>query len=280
LCGAAFKKYNIYFTMMKSLSLLLLICIGVATQMSTDAPESYQIEYGFKFQTNKTDTNSIASEDMLLVINDNASEFQSYFKIIKDSALKQMEQTRRVDFRGIPKPKLDYSIVKDRSAKNIRFSQILGPNKFYYTDSLDMFDWQLQPDKKDIAGYACNKATVSFAGRNYTAWYTPAIPIAEGPYKFNGLPGLILEVYDADNHFHFTVLSIKKIPYRNIDTEPQPGYIKMTRKEYRTYLDKIRENPSLMFESDKIKLPPEMLEKINANGRARFAQENNPLEIY
>jgi GLPGLI family protein len=270
------------FNITKSLAplLSLFVCIGATAQISVNPGGAYQIDYGFKFQVNKTDTNSIESEDMVLVVNDNASDFKSYNKILKDSALKQMEQTRRVDFRGITKPKLDYTIIKDRNAKKISFSQILGVNRLYYTDSLDLFDWQLLPEKKDILGYTCNKASVSFAGRKYTAWYTTSIPIAEGPYKFNGLPGLILEVYDNDNHFHFTVMGIKKIPYKNIDTQPLEGYIKMTRSEYRTYINKVRENPALMFETDKMRLPPEMLEKAGANARAMFEKQNNPLEIY
>ena len=50
-------------------------------------------------------------------------------------------------------------------------------------------------------GYDCRKATVDFAGRTYTAWFTPEIPLPFGPYKFGGLPGLILKIEDAERQF-------------------------------------------------------------------------------
>lgn len=54
------------------------------------------------------------------------------------------------------------------------------------------------------------KATVSHEGREYTAWYTTEIPIADGPYKFWGLPGLILKISDSENHYNFTLESFEK----------------------------------------------------------------------
>lgn len=53
---------------------------------------------------------------------------------------------------------------------------------------------------------------MKYAGRNWTAWYTEDIPIQFGSYKFNGLPGLILEIYDDKEHYHFTENSINQNP--------------------------------------------------------------------
>lgn len=57
-----------------------------------------------------------------------------------------------------------------------------------------LFNWELKNEQKEILGYQCSKAMVHFRGREFEAWYTPAIPVQNGPYKFHGLPGLILEV--------------------------------------------------------------------------------------
>ena len=71
--------------------------------------------------------------------------------------------------------------------------------------------WALVDDSvKTVCGYKCHLATCSFRGRDYKAWYTTEIPYQEGPWKFNGLPGLITEVYDTKNHYHFTLVSVKK----------------------------------------------------------------------
>lgn len=92
-------------------------------------------------------------------------------------------------------------------------------NEFYFSEIWDndvlvikenKFDWnwKLHPETKDIGKFNCQKATIEFRGRNYTAWFTNEIPVRYGPWKFQGLSGLILEVYD-DNHFlHITTTAI------------------------------------------------------------------------
>lgn len=73
---------------------------------------------------------------------------------------------------------------------------------FVYPDSVPSLEWNFSDEETDsIMGYDCRKATVEFAGRNYTAWFTPEIPLPFGPYKFGGLPGLILKTEDAEQQF-------------------------------------------------------------------------------
>ena len=70
---------------------------------------------------------------------------------------------------------------------------------FVYSDSVPTLEWSFSDETTDsIMGYDCRKATVEFAGRNYTAWFTPEIPLPFGAYKFGGLPGLILKIEDAE----------------------------------------------------------------------------------
>ncbi|MEM7372546.1 MAG: GLPGLI family protein [Bacteroidota bacterium] len=57
--------------------------------------------------------------------------------------------------------------------------------------------WTIQQEEKIIAELLCKKATAHFRGRDYTAWFTPELPFNFGPWKLCGLPGLILEAYDA-----------------------------------------------------------------------------------
>ena len=72
------------------------------------------------------------------------------------------------------------------------------------------FNWQLTDDKKVIESYECQKATTTFRGRTYEAWFTAEIPISDGPYKFGGLPGLILELRDGDNDYVYTCIGVKE----------------------------------------------------------------------
>jgi len=72
-----------------------------------------------------------------------------------------------------------------------------------YSDSLHNFNWNLLHDTAIINSLFCRKAVCAWRGRNYIAWYAPSIPISNGPWKFGGLPGLIMEVYDTDAVTYF-----------------------------------------------------------------------------
>jgi GLPGLI family protein len=80
----------------------------------------------------------------------------------------------------------------------------------YYREKTPKQDWTLQNGTVTVAGYLCKKAVCKFRGRNYTAWYAPDIPVGNGPWKFGGLPGLILKVYDKDR---FYVAECVKVEY-------------------------------------------------------------------
>jgi GLPGLI family protein len=78
-----------------------------------------------------------------------------------------------------------------------------GIHGCYCLEDIPVQDWQLFDDTLTVGGYLCQKAECRFRGRSYTAWFTPDIPINNGPWKFGGLPGLILKVYDSERKFVF-----------------------------------------------------------------------------
>jgi GLPGLI family protein len=84
------------------------------------------------------------------------------------------------------------------------FQQNLITAKYNYSDDISI-QWTLFDEEKDIEGYKCKKASCDYRGRHYIAWYAPEIPIGEGPYVFSGLPGLILEISDSREHYHFKI---------------------------------------------------------------------------
>lgn len=82
---------------------------------------------------------------------------------------------------------------------------------FVYPDSVPSLEWNFSDEETDsIMGYDCRKATVEFAGRNYTAWFTPEIPLPFGPYKFGGLPGLILKLEDDERQFVWEAVGFER----------------------------------------------------------------------
>jgi GLPGLI family protein len=79
---------------------------------------------------------------------------------------------------------------------------------YYYSEEIPDFAWTIKNDTLTVAGYLCQKATCTFRGYNYTAWFAQEIPINNGPWKFSGLPGLILKIYDEDNSHVFECIGI------------------------------------------------------------------------
>ncbi|WP_282086597.1 GLPGLI family protein [Aquimarina algiphila] len=89
------------------------------------------------------------------------------------------------------------------------FRQIFYDETLLVKEDKYQLQWILHKEIIKIGGFNCQKATTNFRGRTYTAWFTNQIPVPFGPWKFKGLSGLILEIYDADKVFHITTSKIK-----------------------------------------------------------------------
>lgn len=79
-----------------------------------------------------------------------------------------------------------------------------------FTEACPAQKWSLHPEVQTILGYRCQRATCHWRGRDFEAWFTTDIPVKQGPWRFNGLPGLILKVYDTEHFYTFEAVSIKK----------------------------------------------------------------------
>jgi GLPGLI family protein len=75
---------------------------------------------------------------------------------------------------------------------------------------MDIFKWALGNEFADILGYKVQKATTRYGGRDWIAWFSSEIPYNDGPYKFCGLPGLILKLNDAEEHYVFEAVAIER----------------------------------------------------------------------
>jgi len=82
--------------------------------------------------------------------------------------------------------------------------------EYVYEEPVPKQEWQISADTTTVLGYTCIKATTSFRGRTYIAWFTPSIPMRYGPWKFNGLPGLILKAADTEGLFEWTAIGIEQ----------------------------------------------------------------------
>lgn len=98
--------------------------------------------------------------------------------------------------------------------KNTMWSNFLYRKQIYIKELVPKIDWKIEKDTKKIGKFICKKATAFFGGRHYTAWYCPDIPVPFGPWKLNGLPGLIMEAYDV-NQFVYWYFKSVEYPSKN-----------------------------------------------------------------
>jgi GLPGLI family protein len=107
-------------------------------------------------------------------------------------------------------------VYKNMNDKYIVFKSGNMFVKGLFTDTLDNFPWQLTEETKQIDSLLCTKATTKFRGRNYEAWFCPDIAIPNGPFKFGGLPGLIIEIYDTEGFIYqrMTSMAVSDVSYK------------------------------------------------------------------
>lgn len=103
-------------------------------------------------------------------------------------------------------------LLKDLKQLKIYSDYSVFQNKFYVQDSMNLFKWELNDSTQTILGYSCKGATTTFRGRKYIAYYTSEIPLFDGPWKFQGLPGMILKVSNIEDgeDYSFKCVNITK----------------------------------------------------------------------
>jgi GLPGLI family protein len=94
-------------------------------------------------------------------------------------------------------------------ASNEYYSRTIFP-KYLLKDNTYMVAWTITENYKEILGYKCQQAVGHYRGRDYTLYFTTAIPIQSGPKRFDGLPGLILEITSNEGAIHYKAIKIQK----------------------------------------------------------------------
>lgn len=150
----------------------------------------------------------------ILQIGSNGSKYFPYYNYQTDSVfyLRDIKKiTTKEYFKTVSdfaQNHLRYITYKSYTDNVILCRDYVFIDRYEYTDSVSI-DWQLTNDTLTIAGYPCRKATATSRGRMWTAYYTEDIPVSDGPAKFRGLPGLILQIEDSDKEHCFNIASIR-----------------------------------------------------------------------
>jgi len=242
----------------------------IATNLAT------RIVYRLDYQPDSIDTKHIETEFFLLDFSKEQSVFRSESTHIKDSILISVNPTNLLQ---VAKTQFKYTIMKNSATNDLRSYHDYTTFNFVIDEEPVDFVWQLLDDTKEIIGYSCRAASTTFKGRKYIAFFTDKIPASDGPYKFKSLPGVILEIYDDQQHYHFLAVSALNLGHAyDYQLSKIADYRNITERELREFEEKVKEKPSLILQNPGIQLPAEAYEKYDRSHRERNKNRNNPIE--
>jgi GLPGLI family protein len=151
----------------------------------------YEITYEVEKVPDTTKPNDKLIDIHKLQIGNEITKAYSYLLYQNDSICTVLEN-QGVNFPSPPSGAGTDEIYKDHRTGNIKVKKRVDQTMFCYEENKPELNWTIHTNRKVIANYSCQNATVEFRGRKYEAWFTTEIPVSDGPYKFGGLPGLIL----------------------------------------------------------------------------------------
>ena len=161
---------------------------------------------------------------MVLNIDQEKSEYFNYEQFVLDSTI-HAEIKDGSYFLKPPAPpqKRNKIILRDRIVKKsnsntIEYLTKIAESDYLVQQNIDI-KWKLYPEYISVLDYKAEKATAEFGGRKWTAWFTKDIPFQDGPYKFKGLPGLIVKIEDESKSHQFELKGIKNLNYHFVYPE-------------------------------------------------------------
>jgi GLPGLI family protein len=196
---------------------LVILLMATSQAAVAQKPDTAQILVHYKF-SHVRDTNNRAHpymENMVLFVGKASGSFRSYDRQLQNELYRrQMQEAITNSPDG--NIRLDHNITASGAEyyQFINYKKLVRKEKMMNTyiisDVLPVINWHISSDKSNFADLHCQKATCHFKGRNYTAWFCPDLPVRVGPWKLNGLPGVIVEAYDAKKEVVFKFDRVEK----------------------------------------------------------------------
>ncbi|MBO6185740.1 MAG: GLPGLI family protein [Chryseobacterium sp.] len=293
---------------MKKISLALLLVIGFSSFAQN------RFFYDYKFIPDSTDKANVLKEIMLLDIDKSGSKYYGQEKFIADSTSQaDVERQLKLSPNNISISRRDkpgmitYKVTKQYpDFKTHLFTKISSDS--YKIEEDKKPEWKILPDKQKIGEYNAQKATTKYGGREWTAWFSTDLPFQDGPYKFYGLPGLIVKIEDKTGSHSLTLVGNKTIQATtekemNLpqgvqlygmggkDIEINKSQFKKAWKAYKSDPTKnMREMMSKNSDTNKIVFktktadgreisdPNQVFREMEKNAKEGFKKNNNPIE--
>jgi len=215
--------------------------------------QNQRFYYDYQFQTDSTDIETKMSELMVLDIDTKGSKYYSEYVFQNDSVMDaQFKKNMAVQSddpismsgkQGV----VAYKVLK--SYPDFKINHIVTLDMTLYDANQQIkINWKILPDKDKIGIWAVQKAETDFAGKKWIAWFSTEIPIQDGPYKFYGLPGLIVKIEDRSGFHKMELKGIKNNTLeRDILAFEFEKSIPVNYKKYQTIYKNYRKDPLANF---------------------------------
>lgn len=204
---------------MKTKLIISTILVTIAISASAQKPDTAQVLVHYKFTHVRDTTNRDHpyTENMALYIGKSSSAYRSY-----DNVLEQAEFKKQMQIALANSPDGRVQLNRNRRGSGAEYYEFPNERKlarkeplvmetYLIDDAMPAIDWKISGDTATYGGLHCQKATTHFKGRDYTAWFCSDMPLHVGPWKLNGLPGVIVEAYDAKKDVQFMFDGVEKV---------------------------------------------------------------------
>ncbi len=218
-------------------SLLAAIMCLLAIGLSAQNPDKiYRAIYDFEYT--KDSIHSVKGNDILyLELSENSSFCFSYYSYQTDS-LMNAPNGRAIwrelfaaaiakdgsNATAFPHKRSTFMITKSHHSDIISVKDVVDNEVYRYDTDKSEFEWQICDSTMTIHSYEAYMAKCNYHGREWTVWFTPAIPFSDGPWAFCGLPGLILSAQDKDGLFSFGMIGFSS------NQEPKKDWMREGKK--------------------------------------------------
>ncbi len=195
--------------------------------------QNYRFVYEYKMKSDIDNEDSYITDYMNLDSDGKKSYFYNAVKYERDS-IYQADKDLKMLFKSKNYDRnLGYIVEKDYSKREANLYDKYKTANLVIADR-EVPKWSVQKEFLKINGIDCQKAIAQYKGREWEAWFSKEYPISDGPYKFNGLPGLVIRIKDMDNHHVFNMIQVKKV--NSIFSFVPKNNKKMSDQEYRKLL--------------------------------------------
>lgn len=219
---------------------------GVTTFDTTELPgevlDTTRFVVSYRMLYERRPENDHPMEDLLLLqVGRNVSKCYSYKTWQTDSLVRVTPPEQVLANLGSFHGGVQDIFFRDAAAGRLTHTDQIGMDHLLYTEPLPAIDRELTDGERTIVGYACRRARCTFRGRSYEAWYAPEIAVSCGPWKFGGLPGLILAIRDDAGVLDLEATGVEQRvePIRMTDR----NYMKTNRKKYLDLKQKVMTDP-------------------------------------